>query len=90
MDFLGDIRKAFETLVRELLWHYAIKEGYPLDLLYMALNAYTWTRFLVIGGFTSRGIIPHRGIAAGSTSATYELALYMLGVTHRLASEKYQ
>ena len=87
VDFLGDIRKAFETLVRELLWHYAIKEGYPLDLLYMALSAYTWTRYLVIGGFTSRGIIPHRGIAAGSTSATYELALYMLGVTHRLASE---
>ncbi len=61
VDFLGDIRKAFETLVRELLWHYAIKEGYPLDLLYMALSAYTWTRYLVIGSFTSRGITPHRG-----------------------------
>ncbi len=40
VDVLGDIRKAFETLVRELLWQYAIKEGYPLDLLYMALNAH--------------------------------------------------
>ena len=39
VDFLADIRKAFETIVRQLLWHYAVKEGYPLDLLFLALQA---------------------------------------------------
>jgi hypothetical protein len=69
----ADIRKAFETVDRQMLLHPGKVAGYPLDLLYMSLQAYSWCRFVVSGGYSSRGVFPKRGIAAGATGATYEL-----------------
>ncbi len=47
IEVSADIRTAFETVDRQLLWHYAKVHQYPLDLLFSSLQAYAWDRMLV-------------------------------------------
>jgi hypothetical protein len=85
-EYLLDLKKAFEHVTHNDLIRAAKAVGYPAHLVRMALIAYTWPRRLVYLNSLSRTIIPTRGIAAGSSTATFELWAVLKPAIDRIAA----
>ena len=58
----------------------AVRRGYPLALLRMALQAYRMERAVGINGTYAKAARSTRGITAGSGLATTELRLLLMDV----------
>ncbi len=75
-----DLQKAFDHVDRQVLWKMVEAQGFPMDLLATSLVSYGWGRNFVLNTEVSRRIYAHRGIAAGSPYAPYELAVHLVGL----------
>jgi Reverse transcriptase (RNA-dependent DNA polymerase) len=85
-EYLMDLKKAFEHVTHDDLIRAAKAVNYPAHLVRMALIAYTWPRRLVYLNSLSRTILPSRGIAAGSSTATFELWAVLKPAIDRIAA----
>ncbi len=81
-----DLRKAFEQVNRSRFLDLAIDEGCPTQPLIVSMLSYRWPRRLVYQKFVGDPILPTRGIAAGSSMATFELEVYLTDATRRVTS----
>jgi len=73
-----DIKKCYENVRHSDLQKKAKEAGYPLSLLRVSLNSYTWPRRLLgEHNTTAPPISPKKGIVAGSSAATFEIALLL-------------
>jgi hypothetical protein len=81
-----DLKKAFEQVCRKRLVEVAIAEGCPLGPLLLSLAASRWPRRLVYGKRASSPFCPTRGIAAGSSLATFELEVYHTDAIRRVTA----
>jgi len=71
--------KAFDMVNITKLCALAVSYGFPLVILRLSVNSYSWIRRLVFqANLISKEIKPTRGILAGSQFATSELMLYLL------------
>ena len=75
---IWDITKAYECVRHEKLRETGEAHHYPLVLLRLDLNSYSWPRRLVLDKAVSRPIFPGRSMIAGSSGATFQLKCYML------------
>ena len=75
-----DFQRAFDHVDRGRLWKAAESEGYPMSLLAASLVSYGWERRFALNTEVSRPLRAHRGIAAGSPFAPYELAVHLAGL----------
>ncbi len=80
LEWTWDLQKAFDHVDRGLLWQAAGRHGYPKSVLATSLVSYGWGRRFLLTTEVSRMLLSHRGIAAGSPYAPYELALQVAGV----------
>ncbi len=80
------IKKAFEQVNRARLFDFAVSEGCPLCPILASMAACAWPRRLLRGSYAGRSIRPTRGVAAGSSLATFELELCLTDAARRLAS----
>ena len=79
------VKKAFDNVDRRQLLDIAKRNGYPLPELMTSLMAYFWPKHIVYDGVASEAIVPRRGIAAGSASATFKLTVLLLPALARMA-----
>ena len=86
LDIMLDLQKAFERVPHTHLIQAARQASYPMHLLATSLVAYHWPRRLQYQSAVSDPIYPTRGIAAGSTTATYELWLDLRPCLLRIAA----
>ena len=78
VEVMWDIRKCYENVNHAALADEARIQGYPMSLLRLSLSSYRWKRQVVgMGGLLADPVYPAAGIVAGSSMATYEIALYM-------------
>ena len=75
-----DLSKAFDHVGRRGLVTAAKKLGYPVLLLLNSLHSYGWSRRFVLNKELSSVIKSHRGVAAGSPFAPYELMVAIFGI----------
>jgi hypothetical protein len=71
IEVLWDLRKCYEHVQHELVLQEAKSRGYPTTLLRVSLSSYRWTMGTIVG----RGVVADRGIIAGSSHATFEIAM---------------
>jgi hypothetical protein len=72
-----DLNKPFEHVQHYLLVRVAREHGYHLNVLRTSLMEYAGARRVTFQGYVSAPLWPTRGIAAGSSTATYELWLLL-------------
>lgn len=84
---LWDLTKAYEHVQHNLLWTLGVRFGAPLAVLRLALDSYTWPRVVQWLGFLADPVTPARGIVAGSSSATFEIKLALLGAAAHALQE---
>ena len=77
---LLDLVKAFERIPYRVLLREAIKLGYPLRLLRLAIAVYKLPRIVRVGIAVSDLIWATRGIVAGSGGATTEMRIVMIDI----------
>ena len=77
---LLDLVKAFERIPYRVLLREAIRLGYPLRLLRLAIATYKLPRVIRVGGAYSDLVWAVRGIVAGSGNATSEMRLVMIDI----------
>jgi len=77
---LLDLVKAFEKVKHGILVAAAVRHGYNLWLLRMALASYRSPRAIGVGGIYTRLMVAFCGITAGSTFATTELRVLLLSM----------
>jgi hypothetical protein len=75
IEFLWDLRKCYEHVQHKLVLQEAKAQGYPTTLLRVSLSSYRWARLIGMGTIVGRGVIADRGIIAGSSHATFEIAM---------------
>ncbi len=73
LEFLLDVKKAFEHVRRNSVLREARLQDYPLVPLMASLTSYAWPRYIGLDGLLAEPIVGSRGIAAGSAFATFEL-----------------
>jgi hypothetical protein len=73
IEFLLDVRKAFEHVNRSQLLEEAIVNKFPMAEALASISSYCWPRYITCEGLIAEPIVPKRGIAAGSAFATFEL-----------------
>lgn len=83
---LLDLTKAFELVDHQILADAAERHGSNLSVLRLTVAAYMLGRVIGIDGVYTVVIFAHRGITAGSGSATTELTLMMIGIVFELSS----
>ena len=71
IEFQSDLAQCFEFVDRILLWHAALRSGFPLPVLRMSLSSYSWPRYLIMSGLVSQCKYALRGIVAGSNFAAF-------------------
>ena len=67
---LWDLVKFYESLSHAKMWRECEKWGLPMAVVRVALNAYSWTRYIGLGEEVAEGIQPLRGVVAGCPLAT--------------------
>ena len=77
---LLDLVKAFERIPHHILVREAIRLGYCLWVLRLALAAYKLARVIRVDGVVSFLVFPIRGITAGSGLATTEMRIIMIDI----------
>ena len=70
--------KAFEKVNHEKLIVLARRVQFPAPILRVVVNAFRWTRYVVMNGVVAPGVLPDNGIVAGCLAATYALAAYLI------------
>ena len=75
---LWDLQSFFDTVDLDLLWEKAVRKGFPLDVLRVALNAYTAPRAVQTPLGRADPVRPTRGVAPGCTFAKALVHLYYL------------
>jgi hypothetical protein len=83
IEFLSELRKCYEHVQGDLVLQAARAQGYPTNLLRVSLGSYRWTRLIGMGTIVGRGVVADRGIIAGSSHATFEIAML---IQRRLAA----
>ncbi len=92
IEFLLDVRKAFEHVQRGHLLQEATINGYPLVDMLASITSYNWPRYITCEGLLAEPIVPKRGIPVGSAFATFELwnllrtAIMNLQIAHPLST----
>ncbi len=81
-----DLSKAFDHVGRAKLFQIAVQRGYPAGVLANSLVSYGWQRKFILDTEVSGSLASHRGIAPGSPSAPYELAVYLAGLSEIVAA----
>ena len=77
-ELLWDIRKCYENVLHAELQEQAREQGYPMALLRVSLSSYRWGRMIVFDhDLVAAKIFPKAGIVAGSSIATFEIAVLM-------------
>jgi hypothetical protein len=80
-ELLMDFTKFFDTIDRSLLWQAGVQAHYPLWLLRIALQSYSWQRRLIgQDGLASATLVPTRGVGPGSATAIFECKLFLLAL----------
>ena len=74
---LLDLIKAFECVRLDVVWRTALKKGFPMAVLRLALRAYCNARRLVYRGIVGEPIVSGNAILAGGGLATDMLALLL-------------
>jgi hypothetical protein len=85
-DIQMDLRKAFEQVNRGRLLDLALHEVCPMRPLLLSLLSYQWPRRLACQKYVGTPIRPTRGVAAGSSLATFELEIYLTAAVRRATS----
>ena len=80
---LLDLAKAFERIPYRVLMREALRLGYPLRLLRLAIATYRLPRVIRVGGAISDLVWAVRGIVAGSGLATTEMRLVMIDIVDK-------
>ena len=65
-----DLRKFYEHVSHNKLRDRAVRHGFPLALVDVAINAYKMARILTYDGLAAEELFPDRGIVAGIRLAT--------------------
>ena len=61
--------------------------GYPIRILRVNVNSYSWARVLLLdSNVVSDKLYPTRGIAAGNFGATFEITVYVLPAVRKLSA----
>ena len=74
---LVDVTKAFGHVTRATLHISGRRCNYPTILLRCSLGSYAWPKRRLLDGMVSPDMFSHRGVGAGSTGATFEIACYV-------------
>ena len=77
---LLDLVKAFDHVPHDVLFREAVKLGYPLWILRLALATYKLQRVIRVGNVVSRVVVATKGMTAGSGSSTTEMLLVMFSI----------
>jgi len=85
-ESLLDLIKAFERVPHHLLVRAARQQGYSLWLLRLSLSSYRLRRSIGVDAVYSRLVLAACGITAGSTFATSELRLLLIGAIDMVIS----
>ena len=75
---LWDLAKAFEKVNHSKLILLARSVKFPAAILRVVVNAFRWTRYVVMDGMVADGVLPDNGVVAGCFAATYALAAYLI------------
>ena len=77
-EVMWDVRTCYEHVSHAKLADQARAQNYPLQLLRVSIASYGWER-QVIGDLNimAAPVLPGAGIVAGSSMATFEIAMYM-------------
>jgi hypothetical protein len=84
-EVMLDFKKACEHVHRGKLIEVALKLGFPVGALRLAVAKYSWQRRLNYEGRVSEPAWPTRGIAAGAASATFELWVRLAATLQRFS-----
>ena len=85
VEILLDVTKYYENVEFWKLADLARAVGYPLRLLQISCSAYRYSRRLLWdGNIVSPEVVAVRGVVAGSSCATYEVAVYSVLATMRV------
>jgi hypothetical protein len=80
-EVLLDLSKAYENVAWHHLQAAAVAHEFPLPLVRLAIQSYGWPRNVVLtGDYAVEAIQPSQGIIAGSSFATFEIDLLIMGV----------
>ena len=78
LEILWDFVKAFDKVDRGRVWCEGLRLGFPMLLLRLSLESYTWDRTVTTeGGLASGWMQAVCGVAPGSAFAVYELKLVL-------------
>ena len=75
---LWDISKFYENVSHEKLVDRAIRSGFPIALLRVAIQMYRAPRHLTFKGLTLGGLCPLHGVVAGCAAATTFVKIYTI------------
>ena len=82
-----DLKKAFECVRLDVVWVAALKTGFPMAVLRLALRAYCHARRLIYKGIVGDPILSTNAILAGGGLATDMLALLLTNALALLRRE---
>ena len=82
--FLADLKQCYEHVGHQTLRDEFKVCSFPLHVLRFTLSSYCWPRRLMMDSALSEPVEPSRGIAAGSSTAAYDIKSYMLPNTQGL------
>jgi hypothetical protein len=85
-EVLWDIRKCYENVLHSKLKTQAAAQKYPMPILRVSLSSYRWGRSILFEhDMLAKPVYPKAGLVAGSSMATYEIAVLMQKVLSDLA-----
>jgi hypothetical protein len=80
LEILWDVKKCYENVRHADLVDQGRKQGYPMALLRVSIASYCWGRHVILDHqVMSPPVYPTRGIIAGSSHATFEIAMLVQG-----------